>query len=363
MNKIDDLRIRAMKPLIPPAVLLEEVPTLEPVERLVQTSRDDVAAAVRGDDDRLVAIVGPCSIHDPEAALDYAQRLAKVAEQHREHLIVVMRCYFEKPRTVAGWRGLINDPDLDGTFHINKGLRIARQLLVDVNSLGLPVAAEFLDNIIPQYIADQISWVAIGARTTESQIHREFASGCSMPVGFKNSTSGEVQAAIDAVRAAALSHWFPSVTKQGISAILQTSGNESCHIILRGGSKSGPNYDEASVTEISRRLTQAGLRSQLMVDFSHGNCAKDPTRMMLVGRDVARQLREGSPHIFGVMFESNLVSGRQDYIAGKALVYGQSITDPCVSFAETEELLAELAAATAARRRSGVMREASASKS
>jgi 3-deoxy-7-phosphoheptulonate synthase len=344
----DDLRIRDVRPLISPAILIEEVPVATEAQELVAGARRAVSNAIHGEDDRLVVIVGPCSIHDPKAALEYAQRLTKIAQKHPE-LIVVMRTYFEKPRTVDGWKGLMNDPDLNETFQINKGLRIARQLLSDIAALGLPVACEFLDNILPQYIADFVSWVAIGARTSESQIHREFASGCSMPVGFKNNTSGHYQSALDAIRAASLSHWFPSVTKQGMSAILQTSGNDCCHIILRGGTETGPNCDPETIHEVAARLAALGLSARLMVDCSHGNSGKDHTRQGGVAREVAAQIASGDPAIFGVMLESHLKAGQQDFTPGCELEYGVSITDACVSIDETEELLAVFAEASRAR--------------
>jgi 3-deoxy-7-phosphoheptulonate synthase len=258
---------------------------------------------------------------------------------------VVMRSYFEKPRTSVGWKGLINDPDLDESFHINKGLRLARKLLLDLNDLGLPTASEFLDIQIPQHIADLTSWVAIGARTTESQVHRELASGLSMPVGFKNSTDGSVNTAIDAVLAARSAHWFPSVTKQGVSAIFQTSGNDACHVILRGGKHSGPNFHAAHVNDVSGRLARLGLDKRVMVDCSHGNSEKDHRRQPVVAASICEQIREGSDRIFGVMLESHLVEGRQDYVPGRPAVYGQSITDACISLEQTEEVLEQLALA------------------
>lgn len=345
----DDLRICRVKPLIPPSILIEEIPASEGALSLVVETRNAVAAALNGTDDRLVVVCGPCSIHDVEAALEYGRRLRAEAHKHRGDLIVIMRSYFEKPRTVTGWKGLINDPGLDETFAINKGLRMARQLLSDLSDMGVPVAVEFLDNVIPQYISDFVSWVAIGARTAESQIHREFASGCSMPVGFKNSTSGRMDVAIDAVRAARSSHWFPSITKDGVSAILQTTGNPNGHVILRGGSETGPNYDSGFVETTIEKLTKHGLAPRMMIDFSHGNSGKDHSRQKAVCTDVCRQVASGSNGIFGVMIESHLVEGRQD-LGSSSLVYGQSVTDACISFGETVTMLDELAESVRLRR-------------
>jgi len=344
-KKTDDLRITEVRPLIPPAILLEEIPITERVSNIVSDARQAIAAAIEGRDPRFVVIAGPCSIHDPKAALDYAARLATLAARYRRHLILIMRSYFEKPRTSVGWKGLINDPDLDESYHINKGLRLARQLLLDVNDMGLPTASEFLDMQIPQHIADLTSWVAIGARTTESQVHRELASGLSMPVGFKNSTDGNVQTAIDAVVSARSRHWFPSVTKQGVSAIFHTSGNESCHVILRGGSRTGPNYDAEHIDKVCAKLAARGLRETVMVDCSHGNSLKDHTRQSEVARSISEQIAAGSWRIFGTMIESHLVEGRQDYVPGHSPVYGQSITDACISIEQTEPLLEQFATA------------------
>jgi 3-deoxy-7-phosphoheptulonate synthase len=291
-----------------------------------------------------VVVVGPCSIHDTKAAVDYASRLLPLKERYAGELIVTMRSYFEKPRTSVGWKGLINDPDLDESFHINKGLRLARQLLVDLNDMGLPTASEFLDTQIPQYIADLTSWVAIGARTTESQVHRELASGLSMPVGFKNGTDGSTQTAVDAVLSARSPHLFPSVTKQGVSAIFETSGNDTCHVILRGGSRTGPNFDASHVDEACVRLRARGLRETVMIDCSHGNSQKDPRKQCAVSASIAEQVAAGSWRIMGAMLESHLVEGRQDYVPGQA-AYGQSITDACISLEQTEPLLELLAAA------------------
>jgi 3-deoxy-7-phosphoheptulonate synthase len=351
LRQTDDLRITQVRPLIPPAILLEEIPLGERASNVVSDTRRAVADAIHGRDPRLVIIAGPCSIHDTRAALEYATGLARLAERYADHLIVIMRTYFEKPRTSVGWKGLINDPDLDETFHINKGLRMARQLLVDVNELGLPTASEFLDTQIPQHIADLTSWVAIGARTTESQVHRELASGLSMPVGFKNSTDGNLRTAVDAVLTARSSHWFPSVTKQGVSAIFHTTGNDTCHVILRGGSQTGPNYDTKHVTQACALLAAKGLRETLMIDCSHGNSEKDPERQADVAASVSAQLASGSWQIFGAMLESHLVAGRQDYVPGRPAVYGQSITDACISLESTDGLLEQLAKAQQARGR------------
>jgi 3-deoxy-7-phosphoheptulonate synthase len=339
----DDLRIKDVRPLIPPAILLEEIPLSDRASNVVADARSAIAAAVRGDDDRLVVVAGPCSIHDSAAALEYAGRLAALADRYADSLLVVMRAYFEKPRTVVGWKGLINDPDLDETYHINKGLRLARRLLVDVNELGLPTGSEFLDTQIPQHISDLTSWVAIGARTAESQVHRELASGLSAPVGFKNGTDGDVQVAVDGVQTARHQHWFPGVTKQGVAAILQTAGNDACHIILRGGSRTGPNYRAADVDAACSRLRALGLPERVMIDCSHGNSQKDHRQQALVAGDVARQVAGGSKRIFGIMIESHLVEGRQDYTPGVPAAYGQSITDACISIEETAALLETLA--------------------
>ncbi|HEY8944425.1 MAG TPA: 3-deoxy-7-phosphoheptulonate synthase, partial [Polyangiaceae bacterium] len=289
---VDDVRIDSLRPLIPPAILMEELPLDEAQTARVAEARAAVGAVVDGRDDRLLVVVGPCSIHDPSAALDYAARLAEAVRPLASELCVVMRTYFEKPRTTVGWKGLINDPELDGKFSINQGLRVARKFLRDVVTLGLPTATEFLDPITPQFVADVVAWGAIGARTTESQVHRELASGLSMPVGFKNGTAGTIQIAVDAVRSAASPHHFLSVTKQGLAAIVATKGNPQCHIILRGGSD-GPNYSEASVGAAARALEKAGHRPSVMVDCSHANSGKDPSRQPLVAEDLARQVASG----------------------------------------------------------------------
>jgi 3-deoxy-7-phosphoheptulonate synthase len=339
----DDLRIRNVRPLIPPAILLEELPLSERASGVVADARAALADIVHGRDRRLAVIVGPCSIHDTQAALEYAQRLAELAKPFAQSLVVVMRTYFEKPRTVVGWKGLINDPDLDGSYHINKGLRLARRLLIDVNELGLPAGLEFLDTQVPQHVADLTSWGAIGARTAESQIHRELASGLSMPVGFKNGTDGDTQVAIDAVVTARHQHWFPGATKQGIAAILQTGGNEDCHLILRGGTTTGPNYDETVVATVCEQLVARGLPSRVMVDCSHGNSQRDYLKQRDVAAEVSRQVASGSSFILGVMLESNLVEGKQSADAGGPLVYGQSITDACISIEQTAPILEQLA--------------------
>jgi 3-deoxy-7-phosphoheptulonate synthase len=348
-KRTDDLRITDVRPLIPPAILLEELPITERISNIVSDARQAIAAAVEGRDPRLVVVAGPCSIHDTKAALEYARRLHALAQRYKDHLIIVMRSYFEKPRTSVGWKGLINDPDLDESYHINKGLRLARQLLLDVNDLGLPTASEFLDTQTPQHIADLTSWVAIGARTTESQVHRELASGLSMPVGFKNGTDGNTQTAVDAVVAARSPHWFPSVTKQGVSAIFQTTGNNTCHVILRGGTRTGPNYDAEHVGKVCARLAAKGLRETVMVDCSHGNSLKDPAKQAEVAASISEQVASGSWRIFGTMVESHLVEGRQDYTPGQHAMYGQSITDACMSLAQMEPLIEQLAKAQQAR--------------
>jgi 3-deoxy-7-phosphoheptulonate synthase len=344
-RRTDDLRIRDVRPLIPPAILLEEIPMTEAASNLVFETRDTITNVIAGRDSRLALIVGPCSIHDTKAALEYGQRLKTLADRFAGHLVIVMRTYFEKPRTSVGWKGLINDPDLDESFHINKGLRLARQLLLDLNNLGMPTASEFLDTQIPQHIADLTSWVAIGARTAESQVHRELASGLSMPVGFKNSTDGGADIAVDAVLTARSQHWFPSVTKQGVSAIFQTVGNDACHVILRGGTRTGPNYDAEHVAKVCARLAARGLRDSVMVDCSHGNSRKDHRRQADVVTSLCEQIASGSRRIFGAMLESQLVEGRQDYVPGTPAVYGQSITDACLSLEQTEPMFEQFARA------------------
>jgi 3-deoxy-7-phosphoheptulonate synthase len=352
-RKTDDLRITQVRPLLPPAILLEEIPISERASNVVANTRQAIASVLDRRDPRLVIIVGPCSIHDTKAARDYAERLRPAAERYADDLIIVMRTYFEKPRTSVGWKGLINDPDLDESYHINKGLRLARTLLRDVNDMGVPTASEFLDTQIPQHIADLTAWVAIGARTTESQVHRELASGLSMPVGFKNSTDGNTQTAVDAVLSARSPHLFPSVTKQGVSAIFETTGNDTCHVILRGGSRTGPNYDADHVKDVCTRLSTRGLRDTVMIDCSHGNSQKDHLRQAQVAASICEQVASGSWQIFGAMLESHLVEGRQDYVPGGSAVYGQSITDACISWAQTEPLLEQFAKARQARGTSG----------
>ena len=335
----DNLRIVKSHPLVSPAILEEELPHSEIATEFVAASRQTIKNILFGTDDRLLVIVGPCSIHDPDAAIEYAERLKVVADDLEDQLFFVMRVYFEKPRTVVGWKGLINDPDLDGTFHINKGLRLARGLLRDVTNIGLPAATEFLDTTFGQYYTDLISWGAIGARTVESQIHRELASGLSMPVGIKNRTDGDIQVAVDAIRAASHKHLFPSLTKEGAPAILETKGNPDCHLVLRGGEQ--PNFDAASVAQAQRLLKDAGLAEILMVDCSHGNSGKDPARQPVVAQSVNEQRNHGNLGLRAIMVESHLVGGRQE--PGKNLVRGQSITDACLGFEETRELLEALA--------------------
>src|SRR6476661_829032 len=348
-KRTDDLRITQVRPLIPPAILLEEIPISERASNVVADTRTAIANVLEGHDSRLVVVVGPCSIHDTRAALEYAEGLRALAVRYAGQLILVMRSYFEKPRTSVGWKGFINDPDLDETFHINKGLRAARRLLLDVNDMGLPTGSEFLDTQIPQHIADLTSWVAIGARTTESQVHRELASGLSMPVGFKNGTDGNTQTAIDAILSARSPHWFPSVTKEGVSAIFQTTGNATCHVILRGGTRTGPNYDAEHVSKMCAKLEAKGLREAVMIDCSHGNSLKDHEKQKDVARSICEQVSSGSRQVIGAMIESHLVAGRQDYVPGKSSVYGQSITDACISLDQTEPLLEQLATAQCAR--------------
>jgi 3-deoxy-7-phosphoheptulonate synthase len=344
-RRTDDLRITQVRPLIPPAILLEELPISEQTSNLVWNTRTAIANCLTGADPRLVVIVGPCSIHDPAAAMEYAKALVKLATRYADQLLIVMRTYFEKPRTIVGWKGFINDPDLDETYHINKGLRLARRLLLDVNEMGLPTGSEFLDTQIPQHIADLTSWAAIGARTTESQVHRELASGLSMPVGFKNGTDGNVDIAVDAVLAARSPHWFPSVTKQGVSAIFETTGNLHCHVILRGGTRTGPNYSVDHVRDACERLAKRSLRASVMIDCSHGNSEKDHRRQGAVAASIAEQVAEGSWSIFGAMIESHLVEGKQAYKPDARATYGQSITDACISLDQTEPLLEQFAMA------------------
>ncbi len=349
-ERTEDLRIEELRPLLPPAILVyEELPITKEAMQTVTDARRQVADIIAGRDDRLIVVAGPCSIHDPEAALDYARQLKPHMERLSSRLCMVMRVYFEKPRTTIGWKGLINDPNLDGQFQINQGLRTARRLLLDLSNMGIPAGTEFLDTITPQFTADLVSWGAIGARTTESQVHRELASGLSMPVGFKNGTGGTIQIAIDGVGAARHPHRFLSVTKQGLAAIVSTRGNESCHVILRG-SNAGPNYDTETVTQTARKLRDAGLPDRVLVDTSHGNSQKDYRRQPDVALSVADQVASGSYDICGLMMESHLVEGRQDHDAGAPLTYGQSITDACMSLETTIPLLDALADAVTKRR-------------
>jgi 3-deoxy-7-phosphoheptulonate synthase len=353
-TRTDDTRIRAVRPLISPALLFDELPVSELSLALVEQTRRDIGAVLRGADDRLVVVVGPCSIHDHDQAMDYARLLRAAASQLEDALVIVMRVYFEKPRTTVGWKGYINDPRLDGSFRMNEGLRLARQLLLDVTELGLPAGTEFLDLLSPQYIADLIAWGAIGARTTESQSHRQLASGLSCPVGFKNGTDGSVKIAADAVLAARSPHAFMGMTKMGAAAIFETRGNEDCHLILRGGK--APNYDAASVDAACKALKAAGVREQVMVDLSHGNSSKQYERQIEVGRDVAAQIAGGERRICGVMIESHLQPGRQDHREGDPkhlLRPGVSITDACLGWAQTEPLLLDLARAVRLRRSRG----------
>jgi 3-deoxy-7-phosphoheptulonate synthase len=346
---IDDLHIRTIRKLSTPAEVTREYPRSDAVTRTVIDARDALRRILHRHDDRLAVIIGPCSIHDPKAALDYAARLADIRRRLGDRLEIVMRAYFEKPRTTVGWKGLINDPGLDGSFDIERGLRIARRLLLEINRLDLPVGCEFLDTTTPQYIADLVSWAAIGARTTESQIHREMASGLSCPVGFKNGTNGDVKIAVDAVGAASRPHHFMAVTKDGRSAIAATDGNADCHIVLRGGK--APNYDAASVDAACETIRAADLTPSVMIDASHANSAKDPERQPLVMKDVAWQVATGDERIVGVMIESNLVGGSQPLIAGRPLVYGQSVTDGCIDWDTSVAVLEDLADAVTARRR------------
>lgn len=348
MFQTDDVRINKVKELLPPVAVLEKFPATESASSTTFRSREAISNILKGDDDRLLVIIGPCSIHDPEAAIEYGKRLKVLRDELGDRLEVVMRVYFEKPRTTVGWKGLINDPYLNDTFKINDGLRMGRKLLLDLTDMGMPTASEFLDMISPQYVADLISWGAIGARTTESQVHRELASGISCPVGFKNGTDGNIKIASDAIRSASASHHFLSVTKYGHSAIIETAGNPDCHIILRGGKE--PNYSADHVGAIKQELEQSGLPQKVMIDFSHANSSKQYQRQMVVAEDVANQIAGGEDAIFGVMIESHLVEGRQDLVEGQELTYGQSITDACIGWDDTEKVLRQLADAVAERR-------------
>jgi len=344
----DDLRICEIKEVIPPHEVHDEFPITHQAALTVLQARKGIHNILAGTDDRLLVIIGPCSIHDPVAAVDYAGKLLELKTELSRDLLLAMRVYFEKPRTTVGWKGFINDPDLNESFNINKGLRLARKLLLDLNQMGMPAATEYLDLITPQYVSDLIAWGAIGARTTESQVHRELASGLSCPVGFKNATDGTIKVAVDAIGAARRPHHFLSLTKAGHSAIFSTTGNEDSHIILRGGQK--PNYDAVSVDAAACELQKAGLPPQIMIDFSHANSLKDYQRQMLVGQDVAGQITAGDFRIFGVMIESHLLGGQQKQIPGKPLVYGQSITDACLAWEDSQKLLRELADAVRRRR-------------
>ncbi len=344
----DDLRIRETKELLPPIAVLEKYPATEKSSATVYQGRTAIQNILHDRDDRLLVVIGPCSIHDTQAAVEYGQKLLALREELKDNLEIVMRVYFEKPRTTVGWKGLINDPYMNDSFQINDGLRIGRKLLLDLNELGMPTASEFLDMISPQYVGDLMSWGAIGARTTESQVHRELSSGLSCPVGFKNGTDGTIKVAIDAIGSASAPHHFLSVTKFGHSAIVSTTGNPDCHIILRGGKE--PNYSAAHVDAICSDLAKAELPQKVMIDFSHANSSKQYKKQLEVSTDVAGQIAAGNKAIFGVMIESHLVEGRQDLVDGKAATYGQSITDACIGWPDTETVLRQLAQAVAARR-------------
>lgn len=351
LERIRDTRISLVRPLVSPALLRHEQPLTEETAGVVLDGRRAVSAILDGDDDRLLVVVGPCSVHDPAAALEYAERLSVLAREVSDQVCVVMRVYFEKPRTTLGWKGLINDPGLDGSYDVNRGMRLARGLLLDILGLGLQVGCEFLDPISPQYIADTVSWGSIGARTAASQVHRHLASGLSMPIGVKNATDGDVQVAVDAVGAAAAGHVFTGVTEDGLAAILTTSGNSDCHVILRGG-RAGTNYDAQSVSGALALLEKAGLPGRVIIDASHGNSGKDYRRQPGVVEDVTNRLAEGERAVVGLMMESFLAAGRQDLVLGQPelLTYGQSITDSCVDWDTTESLLRQCAAAVTRRR-------------
>lgn len=349
MKQTDDVRIAATKELVSPAQIHEQFPLTETAARTTADGRVKIQDIMSGKDDRLVVVVGPCSIHDPESALEYAGRLAKLRAELNEDLMIIMRVYFEKPRTTVGWKGLINDPDLNSSYNVNKGLGIARQLLLSINELGVPAGCEYLDLITPQYTGDVVAWGAIGARTTESQCHRELASGLSCPVGFKNGTNGNLKIAVDAIGAASNQHHFLSVTKEGRTAIFNSTGNEFCHIILRGGNNE-PNFSALHVNESSQMLEAAGLPALIMIDFSHANSFKTPSRQREACADVCNQLQNGENRVFGVMIESHLIEGNQKVVDGQELTYGQSITDGCIGWEETEELCRSLANAIRSRR-------------
>jgi len=344
-----DLRIESLRPLIPPAILLEELPLSEASSMVVTRARDEIVRILNGEDDRLLVVVGPCSIHDPEAGMDYGHRLKALADELADDLCIVMRVYFEKPRTTLGWKGLINDPHLDGSCRSNEGLRLARKLLLDLLDIGMPAGCEFLDPISPQFISDVVVWGAIGARTVESQVHRQLASGLSMPVGFKNGTDGRAQPAIDAIRASNHPHSFFGVTEQGLAAIVTTTGNPNCHVILRGG-ETGPNYDRANVQAALAAIEKVGLPRRLMIDTSHGNSGKDHRRQPVVAHEIAEQIADGERGIQGILLESFLVDGRQDLVDRASLVYGQSITDACMGWEMTTPVMRELAASVRSRR-------------
>lgn len=347
-HAIDDVHIDEIKELLPPVALRERFPVSETAEKIVFDTRNVIHNMLTGEDRRLLVIAGPCSIHDPEAAREYAGRLKALRDKYADNLEIIMRVYFEKPRTTVGWKGLINDPYMDGSFNINDGLRTARNLLCDINDSGLPTAGEFLDVISPQYLADLMSWGAIGARTTESQVHRELASGLSCPVGFKNGTKGSIQIAVDAIGSANNPHHFLSVTKNGHSAIVATKGNKDCHLILRGGSE-GPNYSAEHVKDAAQKLSAAGVCARVMVDFSHANSSKQHKKQLDVCTDIAQQVAGGCDSLFGVMIESHLVEGNQKVVEGQPLTYGQSITDACLGWEDTEKAIAQLNDAAATR--------------
>ncbi len=346
----DDLRICETKEVVAPVQVHDEIPMTEIAAKTILHARSDIHNILSGTDDRLLVIVGPCSIHDTKAAFEYAELLKTAREKLQKELVIIMRVYFEKPRTTVGWKGLINDPDLNYTFNINKGLKVARKLLLDINTLGVPAATEYLDLITPQYISDLISWGAIGARTTESQVHRELASGLSCPVGFKNATDGGIKIAIDAIKSAMSPHHFLSVTKEGHSAIFSTRGNEDAHIILRGGNAE-PNYDAVNVEKVAEGLEKSNLAANIMIDFSHANSLKQCQRQLVVAEDVAEQIARGDQRIIGAMVESYLKAGRQDIVEDQSLTYGQSITDACLDWDDTAQLLNSLATAVQERRK------------
>ncbi len=349
MKQTDDTRIAQTRELVSPVIIHEQFPITEVAAETTSTARDEIQSVMSGEDDRLVVVVGPCSIHDPKSALEYAERLAKLKSELTQDLVIIMRVYFEKPRTTVGWKGLINDPDLNSSFSVNKGIGIARNLLLSINDMGVPAGCEYLDLITPQYTGDIVAWGAIGARTTESQCHRELASGLSCPVGFKNGTSGDLKIAVDAIGAASNPHHFLSVTKEGRTAIVESTGNKFTHIILRGGAGE-PNYSPAHVQQAAEMLSSANLRPNIMIDFSHANSYKTPSRQREVCDSVCEQIEAGESRIFGIMIESHLVEGAQKVVEGQELVYGQSITDGCIGWSETEDLCRNLANAVRSRR-------------